>query len=58
MLKLLVYLVEGKEGHLYTPEVCPALVATPCLASLATPRRFTVDRSDRPVDDARLVTPC
>ena len=44
---------EGK-GHLYTPGVCPALLATPCLASLATPGRLTGDHRARPVDDALL----
>ena len=47
---------EGK-GHLYTPGVCPASLAAPCLASLATPHRFTGDHPTYPVDDAQLVTP-
>jgi hypothetical protein len=53
--------VYGGKGHLYIPGVCPILLATPCLASLVTPRRFTGDhpaRPARPVDDAQLVTPC
>jgi len=50
--------VYGEKGHLYTPGTRPALLATPCLASLATPRRFTGDHPARPVDDAQLVTPC
>jgi hypothetical protein len=66
--------VYGGKGHLYTPGVRPALLATPCLASLATiclaslaticlaslatPRRFTGDHPDRPVDHAQLATPC
>jgi hypothetical protein len=50
--------VYGGKGHLYTPGVRPALLATPCLGSLATPRRFTGDHPARPVDDAQLVTPC
>jgi hypothetical protein len=33
--------VYGEKGHLYTPGVCPILLVTPYLASLATPRRFT-----------------
>jgi hypothetical protein len=41
----------GGKGHLYTPGVRPALLATPCLASLATPGRFT---GDHPVDHAQL----
>ena len=35
--------VYGGKGHLYTPGVRPASLATPCLASLAMPRRFTGD---------------
>ena len=35
--------VYGGKGRLYTPDVCPALVATSCLASLATPGRFADD---------------
>jgi hypothetical protein len=42
--------VHGGKGHLSTPGVRPAL--------LATPRRFTGDHPARPVDDAQLVTPC
>ena len=41
--------VHGGKGHLYTPGVRPAL--------LATPRRFTGDHPTRPVDDVQLVTP-
>jgi hypothetical protein len=33
--------VYGEKEHLYTPGIRPALLATPCLASLATFRRFT-----------------
>jgi hypothetical protein len=50
--------VYGGKGHLYTPGVRLALLATPYLASLATPRRFTGDHPARPVHDAQLVTPC
>src|SRR2546421_11960176 len=35
--------VYGGRGHLYTPGVCPGLLATPCIASLATPRRLAGD---------------
>ena len=35
--------VYGGKGHLYTPGVCPGLLATPCIASLATPRRLAGD---------------
>jgi hypothetical protein len=45
---------EGK-GHLYTPSVCPVLLATSRLVSLATSRCFT---GDHPVDDAQPATPC
>src|SRR2546421_10013386 len=35
--------VYGGKGHLYTSGVCPGLLATPCIASLATPRRLAGD---------------
>ena len=38
--------VYGGKGHLYTPGVCPVLLATPCLAPLAITLLF------------KLVTPC
>jgi hypothetical protein len=53
--------VYGGKGHLYTPGVRPALLATPCLASLATPCRLIGNalssdrrRPARPVNDALL----
>jgi hypothetical protein len=51
-------------GHLYTSGVCPALLVTPYLTSLATPCcpgrpdcPDRPDRPDRPVDGAQLATP-
>ena len=35
--------VYGGKGHLYTPGVCPGLLATPCIASLAMPHRLAGD---------------
>jgi hypothetical protein len=49
--------VYGRKGHLYTPGVCPGLLATPCLASLAINLHFTGDHLDdarRPTGDALL----
>jgi hypothetical protein len=60
-------------GRLYTSNVCPALLATPCLTSLATPRcpgrpnypdhpnhlnRLNrPNYPDRPINSAQLATP-
>jgi hypothetical protein len=46
--------VYGGKGHLYTPGVRPALLATPCLASLVTPRRFAGDHPARPVHNTAI----
>ena len=51
--------VYGGKGDLHTLDARPALLGTPSLASLATPRHFTGDALYapllvRPVDDALL----
>src|SRR5271155_1821817 len=52
--------VYGGRGHLYTPGVCPGLLATPCIASLATPRRLAGDHlmPHRRSPYASPATPC